>query len=158
MKEQHFHQDASPSSDSWTPRMRAAHPRLVGDLIEVHEHFSADDLERVRTLARQRPELFTRGCYRTDQPDGAGCLLWHLSGGRIASKEELTRAFTGKTGHEARQLPEYQAVKYVVRVWDRMMPGNDRYDGTNDLSLELFVDTLEHVIARRVRFRTADSV
>jgi len=141
------------TSDNWTAAMKADHPQKVCDLIEVltHESFSIADLERTRDLAINQPGHFIRSAWKREP--GGGCLMYHLSGGRIRSRSALVRWFIGEHEEAERwKNPRYLAPGHLVSCWDSTMDC-DRYGdplgGFNNLSLELLIDTLNQVITMR---------
>ncbi len=135
------------TSNTWTPLMKKSHTVLVGHLLEVFSHFSLEDLERVRNLAVNRPELFVRGVYESQTVPGGGCLIHHLTEGAVGSAEELARFFTGRPWHEVTDQKCYEAPKWVVRVFDGQSVA--LYDGCDSLPLELITDCLEFAIAAK---------
>ncbi len=142
------------TSHNWSTTMQAHNARKVCDLVEVmsNETFRTEDLEKTRDIAENHPELLVHCVYTNPRIPGSGCLFFQLSGGRISSKADLIRWFTGKTGEEmeaARRLPVYAAPKNLVSAWDGRNPDDNRYDGSNEIPLDLLVDTLNYVIGLR---------
>jgi hypothetical protein len=96
-----------------------------------------------------------RGAYRRA---GRGCLFSLLSevlpaDQQITTREDLTRFFTGSTGENVRELPQYQPARWLVRLVD----GQDclgRYDEYRVLDWDDLMDMLDELIAERRQVET----
>lgn len=106
------------------PGLRQVHPQIIEDAFYC---FSKFDLRCVQHL-RSNVHRLIRHSYSDDQ--GNGCIFGLLTetlpaGQQIRDRSTLTTWFTGGCGPMYRELPEYQAARYLVRVWD-----GDRDPGT----------------------------
>ncbi|HEY7091003.1 MAG TPA: hypothetical protein VH518_23100 [Tepidisphaeraceae bacterium] len=91
-----------------------------------------------------------RGHYRRD---GKGCLFNLLSevlpaDQQIISRETLTRFFTGVSGEGARDLPEYQPARWLVRLVDGQNC-EGRYGSYTLLDWDVVMKVMDVVIAER---------
>lgn len=106
------------------PGLRHVHPQIIEDALYC---FSKFDLRCVQHL-RSNTHRLIRHSYNDDQ--GNGCIFGLLTETlpvrqQIRDRSTLTSWFTGGSGPMYRELPEYQAARYLVRVWD-----GDRDPGT----------------------------
>jgi hypothetical protein len=120
--------------------------KVRDDLFLVFGYFP---LECLRFVKENRHRLIRRK-YRDNK--GNGCLFGLLSDQlpaemQIKSKQDLTRYFTGGSDEAHRQLPEYQAPKWLVRLVDGQAVG--RYDGLNEVSWDFVCECLDEAITAR---------
>jgi hypothetical protein len=106
------------------PGLRHVHSQIIRDALYC---FSKFDIACVQHL-RDNAHRLVRHTYMDE--DGNGCVFGLLSENlpahlRIRDRGSLTTWFTGGCGPMYRELPEYQAARYLVRIWD-----GDRDHGT----------------------------
>src|SRR4029078_8741151 len=99
------------------PGLRHVHSQIIRDALYC---FSKFDIACVQHL-RDNSHRLVRHTYMDE--DGNGCIFGLLSEIlpahlRIRDRGSLTTWFTGGCGPMYRELPEYQAARYLVRIWD----------------------------------------
>jgi len=122
--------------------------QVIDDLRFALGFFPLKSLMHVRA---NRHRLI-RGHYRRD---GKGCLFSLLSeplpaDQQIFTRETLTRFFTGISGEQARDLPEYQPARWLVRLVD----GQDcqgRYGSYTMLDWDVVLKVLDEQISQRLQ-------
>ena len=127
-------------------------PQVAADLRYI---FSRASLESLLHLRDNRHRL-TRWNYSTH--DGRGCIMYLLTermpaDQRITSKDSLMRFFCDgwRPGKDCSHDPEYQAAKWIVRLWDGHICEQlrHRYGAYTFLSEEDLFNLLDEVIAER---------
>jgi len=131
---------------------------IRNDLLQACSHFPTSCLRHVVT---NRGRLIRRA-----YSDGTGGCLFHLLSEtlpperRIDSKSALTRFFTGQDGAVARELPEYQPARWLVRAIDGDICATvrGRYGDLDQLDWDLVIEVLQEEIDRRERLERAAHV
>jgi hypothetical protein len=106
------------------PGLRHVHSQIIRDALYCLSKF---DVACVQHL-RENTHRLVRHTYMDEE--GNGCIFGILSENlpvhlRIRDRGSLTTWFTGGCGPMYRELQEYQAARYLVRIWD-----GDRDHGT----------------------------
>ena len=122
--------------------------QVRADIHEIAPHFPTHCLEH----AIRNSHRLIRGRYSDDK--GNGCPLFLLSetqppSRRIFSRETLTKFFTGGEDDLHRQLPQYLAPKYLVRLVDGDRTANERYPGVGQLSWSFLIECLTEIVNDR---------
>jgi hypothetical protein len=141
--------------------------QVVRDLIDIftHPRISTDCL---RHLIANRHRLIS-GHY--ELPDGRGCMMFLLTEplgpAQIRTRDDLTRFFGRESGRPgragyiaAKDSPEYQPAKWLVRLIDRQIcdQARQRYGRSCELfDYDLVIEVAQQVLTQRQALEPLDT-